>query len=215
MTTSQLSLYNAALTRHIGSAALATLTDNTNSRFTLDGIWDSGNFINDVLRAGSWTFATRSQMLNTDPDEAATFGFKFLFPKPADWLRTVMVCDDPYYNSPLTDYNDEAGTWFADCGTIYVKYISNDINFGGDMTLWPEAFTRYAECYLAWQASFTLGQSQTLTDSLEKRMKMLLIEARGRDAMEKPTEMFAMGSWTKARLGGWGGGRRGGGWGGC
>lgn len=200
----QLSLYNNALVRHLGNAKLAGLTDNSNTRYTLDTIWDSGNFINDILKQGSWTFATRSLQMESDPDIDPSFGYPYAFEKPADWLRTVMVCSDQFYTSPILQYNDEAGVWYANMSTIYVKFVSNDPAYGGDLSLWPESVVRFAEAYMAWNASFTLAQDKTLTDILEKRQKRLLLVARGRDAMDKPTGMFAQGSWTTARMGGWG-----------
>lgn len=215
MATSQLSLYNAALNQHLGQAPLATLTDNVNSRYVLDNIWDSGNFRRDILEQGSWTFATRSMELVADPDLSTQYGYPFVFAKPTDWVRTVMVCTDPFYNQPLLQYQDEAGFWYASTNTIYVKYISMDLAYGYSLNLWPESMTRFAECYMAWRACIQITQDKAMKADLERMQKRLLMEARGRDAMEKPTGLIAQGRWATARMAGWNSRYGRGGGGGC
>jgi hypothetical protein len=34
--------------------------------------------------------------------------------------------------TPLTDYADEVAYWFSDLDEIYVRYVSDDANFGMD-----------------------------------------------------------------------------------
>jgi hypothetical protein len=41
-------------------------------------------------------------------------------------VLTSGVFQDEFMRTPLTDYADEAGYWFSDYDTIYVRYVSDD-----------------------------------------------------------------------------------------
>lgn len=197
--TSQLNLYQGAL-RILGERKLSSLTEGREARRVLDDIWDTG--IRDrCLIAGLWNFATRTVRIEYDPDIEPDFGFQRAFSKPTDWLRTSAISSDEYFNEPLNQYSDEQGYWFADYDTIYVKYISNDEDYGYDLGIWPVNFANYVEAEMAFEAAERITQNSTKKKEImfirDERFK----KARNTDAMNQPTEFPPQGNWSRARMG--------------
>jgi hypothetical protein len=194
----QLTLYNGAL-RKLGERRLASLAENRESRRALDDAWQSGAFIDECLQAGLWNFATKSVQADYSPDIEPDFGYRRAFDKPEDFILSVAICSDPYFRSPLLDYNDEAGFWFSDFDIMYIKYVSNDEDYGNDMSLWPPNFTEFVEYALAEKVCKRLTQSETGLQDIKRDLKKSLTSARSTDAMADPTQFPPSGSWTGAR----------------
>jgi hypothetical protein len=139
--------------------------------------------------------------MDYSPSVEPPFGFRYAFDKPTDWLRTTAMCSDEYYRVPLNEMADEAGFWYADLQTLYVKYISNDADYGTNLVNWPPSFSAYAAAYLARQIIPKLENAQTSTDAVQKEMEMRLQKALSKDAMNGPTKFLPPGSWSSARVG--------------
>lgn len=197
--TTKLTLYNGAL-RMLGQRKLASLTENRLSRRTLDDIWDEGA-IDACLEQGLWKFATRSIELDYNPSEEPDFGYPRVFNQPDDFIRTVAVCQDAYFKIPNEDYQQEASLFFASVDVLYVRYVSNDSSYGGDYSLWPVSFVNYVQSYMAYMACDALTQGTTKKQELERTMRMYLIDARSKAAMEEPTKNIPDGRWVQARRG--------------
>jgi len=198
--TDRLSIYNAAL-MHCKTRTLSSLTENNENRRRLDAVWDN-NGVRACLEAGQWIFAKRTQMLDYDSGIEPDFGYQYAFVKPDDYVRTLAVCEDEFFNSPLTQYSDEGDYWYAPLQTIYVQYVSDDAAYGMNYAGWPEAFTEYVGLYFASKVAKPITQSQTIVDEIKRDMKKALTEAKSRNAMNQPTKFPPRGTWTKARLGG-------------
>lgn len=195
--TSQLSIYNAAL-RHIGERELASLTENREPRRVLDGVWDD-DFVETCLEQGYWNFATRAIKITYSPSVEPPFGYRYAFDIPNDHVRTVAVCSDEYFNSPITAYTTEGEYWFCDLQELYIKYVSLDNAFGMDYSLWPKTFTRWAELHLASLICERLTQNASKQEQLMKRAKRALTDARSKDALEEATQFMPPGSWSRSR----------------
>ena len=196
MAVTQLGLYNEAL-RILGERRLASLTENREPRRVLDDIWNDGAR-DYCLEQGMWNFAMRAVQIDKSTTEPA-FGYANAFDKPSDHIRTAGVAEDEFFNVPLTRVLEEVGFWFADIDPIYVRYISNDSNYGFDMNRWPATFGKYVAAYLASEAALTLTQSMD-----KKRMAMALAaerltDARSKDAMADATAFMPQGNWTASR----------------
>lgn len=199
MATTQLKLYNASL-RVLGEEQLASLSENREPKRILDGIWDDG-FIDDILEQGYWNFATRTIQLDYEPSITPTFGYRKAFEYPTDFINLASISADEYFSIPLTQYRIENGFIWCDHDRIYISYISNDVDYGNDLSLWPRRFQRYAEHYLALQACERLTQNRVKYSDLFKITEKFLIEARNKDAMNDPTKFPPPGSWTTSRTG--------------
>jgi|AGTN01.3.fsa_nt_gi hypothetical protein len=197
----KLSVYNGALLA-LGERKLVSVTENRASRRRLDSVWDA-NGVKSCLQAGFWNFAMRALELSFSPSITPAFGLRYAFDKPSDWVRTWLVSGDDRFTEELRGYEDEGAYWYADPDTIWVRYVSNDSQLGGDLSLWPENFTRYVEGYFAWRICKSTTGSNGDKDSLGAEMERLLKRARATDAMDETTRFPPEGSWSKSRRG-WG-----------
>lgn len=202
--TTRLQLYNAAL-RLCGERRIATLSENRESRRLLDNVWDD-NGVRACLEQGQWNFAMRAQRVAYSTDVTPPFGYQRAFLKPDDWVMTAGLCADPYFKSPILQYTDERGYWYADPNEIYVRYVSDDEDFGGDLSLWTESFSDYAAAHFADKIILKLTSDKDRVAIIKRALKDGRVNALNRDAMAEPTKMPAPGTWVRSR---WGrGGRR-------
>lgn len=197
--TTRLQLYNAAL-RLCESRSIASLTVAEESRRTLDEIWADGG-VHWCLEQGQWKFAMRSSQLDYDPSVAPEWGYQRAFIKPTDWCATSAVCSDEFYNSPLSQYADEIGFWFCDQDILYVRFVSDDAAYGGDLSRWPQTFADFAAAHFAKLAAPRLPGGKEVQDKVDKAEIRNLRVAKNKDAMAGPTTYPARGSWLRARFG--------------
>ena len=193
----QLSIYNGALLI-IGERFLASLTEEREPRRLLDFIW-SDNGVKECLEAGQWNFAMRSSQIDYDPAVEPDWGYNRAFSKPDDWVLTSAVCADEFFRSPLTRYVDEAGYWYSDLDTLFVRYVSSSVSYGMDMGLWPEAFTKYVQAHFASRIIMRMSNSESEHERVRKFKEKQLLEARNRSAMTGPTAFSARGNWSLSR----------------
>ena len=196
-----ISLYNGAL-RLLGERRLSTLTDDREARYLLDDAYGDGQTegaVKHCLEVGQWTFATRSVMLDYSPSITPGFGFTYAFDKPTDMVDVCGIWSDDRMTTPLLQYRDERHFWYAELETIYVSYVSNDVNYGADRSLWPDTFSKLIEAYLAREIVTNLTQGETKTEMARKAWKEALTVARSGDAMRKPTAKLPDGTWSLAR----------------
>lgn len=196
----QLSIYNGAL-NVLGERKLADLDENREPRYELDDIWDN-ELHQRVLQMGLWNFAARSVELAASPSVTPSFGYQFAFDKPPDdFIRTMMVCYDEYFNLPITRYSDEGQWIFCDSEVIYFKYVSDDDQFGGDLSLWPANFTEMVEHYMAYKVAPRLMGLDLSERTMEAKWERTLLKARNSDAMESPAKFAPKGGWARSRQG--------------
>jgi hypothetical protein len=195
--TTQLDLYNGALLL-CGERFLASLTEEREPRRLLDRVW-SANGVKTCLEMGQWNFAMRAIKIDYDPSIAPSFGYNRAFKKPDDWVLTSGLCSDEFFRAPLTRYWDEAGYWYSDIDTLYVRYVSSDVLYGMNMNKWPDSFREYVEEFFASKIILKLGNSEAEEAESGQRLKKKLLTAKSRAAMAEPTSFPARGSWGLAR----------------
>ena len=178
----------------------------------MDDVFDGGA-VKTCLESNFWNFGTRTIRLESDPSVETDFGFTKAFKKPDDWCRTAVVSYSEYLRPALKDdqFSDESGYWFADIDTLYVKMVSDGADYGGDLSMWTEAFTRYFEAYLAERIAFKLTRSKKTIEMIADEVKKRLKGASAKDAMDSGTSLPPEGSWNRARRDRGGTGRRDGG----
>ena len=185
--TDQLSLYKGALLK-LGQPRIVALTDEGTARRALDDCY--AKVVKGCLEAGLWNFAMRFAEATASPSLATSFGYRYVFEKPDDWLRTAGVWEDGTQKVPLLDYADRATNWLANRETIYVGWISNHEDYGMDLGLWPETFVEYVEFKLAYTVCVDVTGSETKLDKLEKDAEKARRNASNRDAMNEPVTRF-------------------------
>lgn len=204
MSATRLSLYNDALLL-AGERMLASLTEVTEPRRLLDQIWNNQG-VDVCLEEGQWMFAMRTTQIDYDPGIQPSYGCTRAFDKPEDWILTSAVCSDEFFHTPILRYFDEAGFWYSDLDTIYVRYVSNDASYGGDLSLWTPSFKEFVAAHFA-------SQLVLKTSNDESRLKLFinpenpehsirgraLLRAKSRSAMASPTSFPAQGQWSRSR----------------
>lgn len=193
----QLSLYNDALLL-CGERFLSSLTEEREPRRLLDQVWSNGG-IDACLEMGQWNFAMRTVMIDYDPSIEPDFGYNRAFQKPDDWILTSALCSDEFFTSPNIRHVDEAGYWYADIDALYVRYVSNDTDYGMDLNKWPESFREFVAAHFANKIIYKLASSQDDRDRIAKLCKEALKTAKSRAAMAEPTSFPARGAWVSAR----------------
>lgn len=207
--TTRLQLYNAAL-RLCGERRLSAITENREPRLLLDNVWDDGGR-RACLEQGQWNFAMRTRHITYSTDVTPPFGYRRAFAKPTDWVLTAGLCTDAYFREPLLQYVDERGYWYADQDDIYVRHVSDDDNYGNDLSLWPMSFADFAAAYFADKIILKLTSDKDRLAVVKRALKDSRLNALNRDAMNEPTRFPPAGSWVRARFGRGGGGRNDGG----
>lgn len=192
----QLGVYNKSLFE-IGEAKLSSLSENREPRRVLDEYWTTG--VHACLQAAAWNFAGRTVRIDSDAAIDPSFGWPYVFAHPDDWLRTAMVSDDEYLETPLERYLDESSRWLADVDPIYVRYVSNDASYGMDLSRWPSNFTLYVAAYLASLIAPRIRESKQ--ETMVKLSRMRFSKAAATDSMGQPAVFLPMGRFTSARAG--------------
>lgn len=199
----KLALYNGAL-RRLGSRELASLTENREPRRVLDGIWGgSDRVVKKALEKGEWNFAIRTVEGTYSSTVEPDFGFRRAYDKPTDMRRLAALSADEYFGRPLVNaqYVDEAGYWFTDLDVLYVRYISDNTDYGLNSAAWPEAFKEYIECDLAWEACERITNATAKRDRIERDRMNALKSAKSNDAMAEGVKFLPHGSWSSSRSG--------------
>ena len=193
----KLKVYNTAL-RYCKERNLGSLTEEREPRRLLDDSWGNGA-VNACLEAAQWKFAVRTVQLDYDTSIDVEFGLRRAFPKPDDWVKTVAVCSDEYFDTPLLRYAHENNYWYADIDIIYVKFISNLTAYGNDLSLWPQSFSNYVSAYLANDIVGKLTHDEGTIQRVERQFETNKKSAKGKDAWNQPTSFPAPGAWATSR----------------
>lgn len=197
----RLAIYGGAL-RLLGSAQIASLTEDHPARHALDSAWrDTGDFL---LAKGLWNFAIRASELSNDEDVTPLFDYDKAFRKPDDWVRTVGLGEVAGFGNGFEDFEDEANYWYANADPLYVRYISNDDAYGWNVGAWRQPFAKTFSAYLAYECGLPISNDRGNRNDLFSLYKGLLKEAKTLDAVDERVRTQPSGRLTRSR-----GGRRG------
>lgn len=201
MAVDRLSIYSGALLL-CRDKQLASLTENREPRHLLDIIWNKGG-VRTCLEQAQWHFAMRSSRLDYNPSIEPDWGPRRAYDKPTDWVLTSGVFQDEYMTTPLTAYKDEVLYIFCDMDQIFVKYVSDDVDYGMDFGKWPGTFNDYVEAYFASQIVHKMPGGAELIDGINHpktgvAARRLMI-AKNKSAMTQPATFPQRGTWVQAR----------------
>lgn len=196
--TNQLNIYNNALL--MCEERTLAASESRKPRYLLDQVWNDGG-VQACLEEGSWTWAARTVAVQYDPNVQPQFGYIHAFQKPADYVRTLAIASDPYFTAALTAFRDEDEWWWSDCATIYIKYVSNDPNYGMNMNNWSETFKQFVASHFAWKIVKALTHDKEIQARVAQEREFWLKSARGKDGMNEPPGFFPRGNLSRARQG--------------
>lgn len=138
----KLDLYNDAL-QLLGQRRLESLTEQTESRITLDGAYTRAG-IEFCLEVVKPSFARKTVQLN-GPSAGTTFAFNH--PSPSDEIDIIALYKDRTLDQPIGRYIKEGGVISCDFNDIYLQYVSDDKV--EDEDAWSPSFVRVVGAYLA------------------------------------------------------------------
>lgn len=193
----RLSLYRGAL-RLLGPSNLAALTEDRPERHALDAAWEPS--VNDMLNEGMWNFAIRAVSLEQDEDIEPRFGYTYGFRKPEDWIRTVGISQSPEFIEGLPDYEDEADYWYANPDVIYVRYVSNDEEWGWNVGRWRQAFSSALEARLAFECGLPISGDKSNRNDLFQLYESRLKRAKILDAVDERVREQPVGRLVRSRF---------------
>lgn len=197
--TDKLRLYNRALL-FCSERPLVTLTDDVARRYILDTVFDNG-FVDEVLEEGYWHFAMKSGQLDYDPSIEPAFGATRAFVLPDDLVKIYGVFSNEYMRDALDEYQIEDNTIYCDLDIIYVRYVSNAADMGGDLSKWTQRFMTAAARRLAEYAANGFNKAATDIEAKRKLAGDAFSDARSFEAMKLPTRYLPAGRWVRARHG--------------
>lgn len=188
----KLGVYNDTL-RAIGDLRLTTVDEDTEARYVLDDAWDAG--VEFCFTEGLWNFATVTEAITANDLLTPIPGFQYAFDKPENWLRTITVAPDSNFSVEAI-YKDEGGNIYANCATLYIRYIS-----GAKKTqpeVWPPAFAKVVAAYLAKECCERISGSNADGDRRAAEYRDILASAKNKDAMDQSKLVFRAGSWVRS-----------------
>ena len=200
----KLGLYRSAVLLIKQNAIGLATTDDDAFVNTLDLVYDSA--LRFALAAGDWNQATRTVSIEASEDVEPAFGYSFAIPKPDDYAgRIVAISGNELFDPPLDRYDEEGGMEgyiFCDVDPLYLRYVSNGVEFGLNLSTWLPSFERYFEYELAWRICGTLtNMSGSEKDEFRKEYKRALRDAKSKDARNQGATMLPQGRLVQAR--GW------------
>ena len=200
MTTDQLALYNIA-TAAVGEREIGSLTEDREPRMMLDRIWSRGKgAVWYGLEQGYWNWAMRAVRIDAETSIDPEFGYTKAFALPEDFIRLNMISSDERFGYPLTDYELEVGHIWCEVDPLYVRYVSDHVDYGRDFGKWPETFNMWLGSWMGSQIAPRLTKEIDLK-VLRKEVNKLLVDARSKDAQMEPPRWPPLSSWAQARLG--------------
>jgi hypothetical protein len=194
----QLAIYNATL-RHCRAARIATVSDTVESRRVLDDFYT--DTIAYMLEMGFWKFAMNSVMIEADADLIPEFGFTNVFSRPSDFVKMYDISGDENFNCPLTQWLLESQGIFADVDPIYVKYVSNSTDYGGNLAIWPARFLVAFEWELAFRVAPRLTKGDDIVTECDNKRKEFLSSALSYDALDEAPKGPPTGRFVRSRIG--------------
>lgn len=199
--TDKLTVYNL-IAHHLGVRRFPALTAPVEARRVIDDFWDTT--VQQCLEEAQWNFMLRTIQMDASTNVVPSFGAKYAFPKPVDWLRTTIVSADETFTPPLTDFTDEANYWYANFTPLFIQYQSSDAQYGLNLGAWSANFTNYVALQVAEHCCLKITGS---TDRLEgpngisRRLRNQRIKAKSNDAMNEGPREMPTGTWARSRRG--------------
>lgn len=186
MATDKYEICNLALSR-LGARAITSFVDGTVEGAACGRIYDS--LSKEVLRAHPWKFAKIRVTLPTPDVTAPAFDWGNYFTLPADCLRVLEV------GLPGERWSTEGGKLLYDAASADIIYLS----WVTDTTKYDVNFTDALAYKLAHDLTYTLVQSITLRDQMDKDYKQQLAQARSFSAQEGSSPRVYADCWLNSR----------------
>jgi hypothetical protein len=154
-----------------------------------------------LLARGLWNFAIRTVELSQDDDVEPLFGFDYAYSKPDDWVRTAAISSDGTFGFPFNDFEDEQNYWYSSIDPLYVRYVSDDDEYGWNVGEWRQPFAKAFEARLAFECGLPISGDKSNRNDMEMLAERRLREAKNLDAVDERTQVRPPGRLVRSRNG--------------
>jgi hypothetical protein len=195
----RIQVYNDVLFK-LKTRRLASLTDDRPERKTLDEAWDGA--LDYMLEAGLWNFASRTEELQSSDSITPNFGYTYVFEKPEDYVRIIKISDIDTLTPTLDDFGEEGDYFLAWVDPLYLQYVSDGDDYGGDPGKWTASFTRALVLELAYRvAGHVTSAGEDAMKLLNQERERAIAYAKGKDVVNQPFVRLPPGRLTRSRAG--------------
>lgn len=199
----KLEIFNGALLR-MGERKLQSLTEDREPQRVLEHFWGAQNkMVAYCLERGDWNFAQRAVEIEPETGIEPAWGWTYAYAKPADFRRLSTLSADERFGDALTAqrYSDEAGFWWSDVMPLYVRYVSDDGDYGFDSGKWTEGFKDFLETRLAYLSMYRITDDKVMRREIRDDWKEAMKQAKSIDSMNEGVKFLPTGSWANAKQG--------------
>jgi len=203
MGTTKLEIYQRAIL-HNRMTPVTTLLEDNEARRLCDVHY--APTLQHMLESGFWRHAIRTVEITQNTSVTPAFGYEYAHDEPSDFVRRYVVSASDTLEPPLdyltsnNPYLMEGGYIWANVSPIYLRYVSNDSNYGLDLTKWPEVLTEAASLELAYRICPKLTGSAELQKELDERRVAALGKANQLESLQQPTQTARPGRWVSSRF---------------
>lgn len=190
--TAKVDVANIALATMLGTSAISDFNESSKEARTVALRFDNAR--DRFLASHPWNFAKARSEIAADTNGPA-FGWARSFTLPADFLRVVRV--NGYLDQGLR-YEIEGRKIVTDMTAplqlVYVSQVE-------DYNVWDSIALDAFAAFLASEVAMPLMQDRQLRNDMVQLYNDKIAEARGKDAMDEPTDEFIADTWLRSRLG--------------
>lgn len=183
--TSETAICNSALIK-VGASRIIDLSDNSERAVLLQEQYHK--LRDEVLAAHPWNFAIKRAEL-APLVATPSFGFGYQFQLPSDCLR---VLETDY---PPEEWNIEGSLILLDFAEVSIKYISRITAVAEFSALFAETLA----CRIAAEICYSITQSTSLRDALDKDYRYKLSQARSFNGQESGGDRVYADEWLRSR----------------
>lgn len=203
MATTKLEIYQRAIL-HCKQTPVTSLTENNEARRLCDVHYDA--MLQGLMEGGFWTHAMRTVEISENTGATPEQGYAYAHDVPSDFVRKYEVSLSDNMWMPLdhqmggTAYLIQNDLISCDSTPIYLRYVSNGVSYGLDLTRWPERLTEAAATELAYRIAPKLTGSSELRGELMKLKADALGKANTFEALQQPAQVSRAGRWVTDRF---------------
>lgn len=189
MATDAVSICNSALAK-VGKQAITSLSDTTISAALCNQLYNVKR--RELLRSHPWKFALKRQTLSASTVDPV-WGLTYAYPLPSDCLRVLDVEDNDVewrveqHESALAVITDNAS-----CKILFIQDVENT-------SLFDANFDEALALSIAMDLAIPLTAQNSLMDSLERRFRAVLAQARSFSAQQGSVQSVQAEQWLVAR----------------
>jgi hypothetical protein len=195
----KLDIFSRVLVK-LGQRPLLSLNDQRPEQRAVDRVYDSA--VRYMIESALWKFASQSEQMFPAPGVWPRGGLNYAYQLPADYVRIIRISDNNRFRPTLVDFCIENGFIFCDCVPLYLQYVSNDIQHGFNLGIWPQSFADALVDELAVRtAPYLTSAGAPKLAELKIEAKRSFYISKARDAVNQPESWPPPGKLVRARSG--------------